>query len=217
MPNGNVGHFQRAVDTVESFDQFVADYADLELSPPQLRRLFDKMKADKLYLSEFYQVAIDKRPTHGFPGMLVWHLSIKRIDKEPIMDWRDLQAIKCQLCGDEAEAIQLFPAKSRVVDTSNQYHLWVLMKGSSGKFPRLPIGWSTSMVLDEAATGKAKQRPLGVHHEQQPFEAEPSDVERARQLIDQTLSAIDDPAERDRVRKTLDSFLAPLDDRRAIE
>lgn len=158
MPNGKVGTFQRAVDTIASFDEFAADYRDLGLTEQALRRMFDKIKRDKLYLSELYQVAIDKDPPHGFPGVLMWHLSIKRIDKEPIMDWRDLQAIKDQLCGAEAEAVQLFPAKSRVVDTSNQYHLWVFMKGGSTRLPKFPIGWTTQLVLDEAATVKAKQR-----------------------------------------------------------
>ena len=160
MPNGNVGKFQPAVDRFESFEQFAADYRDLPLNQQGLRRMYEKMKRDKLYLSEFYQVAVDKDPPHAFPGALIWHLSIKRLDKEPIHDWRDLQAIKAQLCGDEAEAIELYPARSRVVDTSNQFHLWVFMRMSGLRLPRLPIGWAANAVLDEAATGRAKQRPL---------------------------------------------------------
>lgn len=160
MPNGKVGTFQQAHDTFEGFKDFCRDYADLGLSPQGLRRLFDTMRRAKLYVSEHYQVAIDKSTPHGWRGMLIWHLSIKRLDKQPIMDWRDLQAIKTQLCGAEAEALQLFPAESRKVDTSNQYHLWVLMKGPGGHFPTIPIGWQTQMVLDETATGKAKQRAL---------------------------------------------------------
>lgn len=158
MPNGRVGTFQRAVDLFDSFDEFARDYADLRLPPQSLRRIYDDMKRAKLYLSELYQVAVDKSPPHNFPGTIIWHLSIKRLDKEPIMDWRDLQAIKAQLCGDEAEAIQLFPAESRTVDTSNQFHLWVFMKGPGGRLPKVPCGWTTQLVLDEAATGKAKQR-----------------------------------------------------------
>lgn len=160
MTNGRVGTFQRAVDGFESFEDFAKDYADLGLRPQSLRRIYEGMRRAKLYLSDQYQVAIDKAPMHGFKGALIWHLSIKRIDKEPIMDWRDLQAIKTQLCGAEAEAIQLFPAESRKVDTSNQYHLWVFMRSGEQRLPRLPIGWTTAMVLNEAATGKAKQRAM---------------------------------------------------------
>jgi hypothetical protein len=167
MPNGNVGKFERAVDRFESFEQFAADYRDLPLNAQGLRRMYEKMKRDKLYLSEFYQVAIDKDPPHSFPGALLWHLSIKRLDKEPIHDWRDLQAIKAQLCGDEAEAIELYPAKSRVVDTSNQFHLWVFMRVGTKRLPRLPVGWMANAVLDEAATGKAKQRPFTTEEQEQ--------------------------------------------------
>jgi len=158
--NGNVGKFQRAVDVDQTFEAFAHRYRDMNMRPQTLRRLFEKQKGDALYLSEFYQVAIDKDPPHAFPGVVMWHLSIKRIDKEPIMDWRDLQAIKSQLCGDEAEALQLFPAESRCVDTSNQYHLWVFMRSGTQRLPRIPCGWTKGMVIDEAAsaTSGAKQR-----------------------------------------------------------
>lgn len=159
MPNGNVGTFQRAEEgNMKTFADFCHVYRDLNLTPQRLRQLFDDQKNDVLYLSEFYQVAIDKNVKHGLPGMIVWHLSIKRIDKEAIMDWRDLQAIKNRFCGDEAEALQLFPAESRLVDTSNQYHLWALMKSSGeGKLPRFPIGWGVRSVTDHPGAN-AKQR-----------------------------------------------------------
>lgn len=167
MPNGNVGTFVAAAHPFASFGHFAAEYAGLKLDPQTMRYLFDKMVRDQLFLSEFYQVAVDKSPEHGFPGTTIWHLSIKRIDKEPIMDWRDLQAIKSAICGTEAEAIQLFPAESRKVDSANQYHLWVFMKGAGNMLlPRLPIGWE-ALRPDLAATvasavgmiGTAKQRP----------------------------------------------------------
>jgi hypothetical protein len=161
MPNGKVGTFQPAValDT-QSFEGFCTEYRDLGLRPQAMRRMYDRMKRNKMFLSEHYQVAIDKEVPHGFAGTVVWWLSIKRIDREPIMDWRDLQAIKSALCGAEAEAIQLFPAESRVVDTSNQYHLYVFMKQGGQRLPRVPVGFEKSLVLDETRTGKARQRPL---------------------------------------------------------
>jgi hypothetical protein len=140
MPNGNVGTFQRAKFVAEdTFAEWAAPYANLGMKPQELRRIYDQQKRDRAYLSEHYQVAINKDFRHGFPGTTVWWLSIKRRDKEPIMDWRDLQAIKTQLCGAEAEAIQLFPAESRVVDTSNQYHLFVFMKQGGQRLPQIPL------------------------------------------------------------------------------
>jgi hypothetical protein len=68
----------------------------------------------------------------GIPPMI--HLSIKRNDREPIHDWRVLQEIKNELVGAEAEAVELYPAESRLVDTANQYHLWCLPPGQTYGF-----------------------------------------------------------------------------------
>lgn len=83
------------------------------------------------------------------------HLSIKRIDREPIHDWRELQAIKDQLVGPGNEGVELYPAHSRVIDTANQYHLFVL------KDPKLrfPFGFAARVVNDDPL-GRSKQRPL---------------------------------------------------------
>ena len=166
MPNGNVGTFKRAVDLTRTFTEFAAQYANLNLKPQHLRRLYEEQKRDKLYLSEYYQVAINKEAKHGFGNLRMWWLSIKRLDKEPIMDWRDLQAIKTQLCGAEAEGMQLFPAESRVVDTANQYHIWVFMPSNKdGPFPIVPLGWPSRQVRDNDTSDphhvpNAKQRPI---------------------------------------------------------
>lgn len=52
------------------------------------------------------------------------HLSIRRQDRQPARDWRDFQRIKNQLAGPEWEAMEIYPAESRLVDGANQYHLW---------------------------------------------------------------------------------------------
>jgi hypothetical protein len=54
------------------------------------------------------------------------HLSIKTNDRSPVIDWRDKLRIKNELCGEDAEAVELYPAMSRVVDGANQFHLWVI-------------------------------------------------------------------------------------------
>jgi hypothetical protein len=95
----------------------------------------------------------------GFPEM-IW-LSIKRLDKEPIHDWRDLQEIKNQLIGEENEAVELYPSESRLVDQANQYHLFVL-KDSAIKFP---FGFKHRVVgtSEEARNFGGKQRERGVN------------------------------------------------------
>lgn len=91
------------------------------------------------------------------------HLSIRRDDRAPVMDWRDLQWIKNQLYGDEREMIQLFPAESRLVDTSNQYHFFVLPRGEL-----FPLGFEERMVSESvrlSTDGKnySSQRPFDDH------------------------------------------------------
>lgn len=101
----------------------------------------------EVYLNDTYQVA--KYPEKD--GTI--HLSIKRIDREPVTDWRDKQAIKNQLVGEQHEAVELYPAEDRVVDTANQYHLWV----SADPNYRIPLGWETG-IKSESPIGKSKQR-----------------------------------------------------------
>lgn len=82
------------------------------------------------------------------------HLSIRRQDREPANDWRDFQRIKSELAGPEWEAVQLYPAESRLVDTSNQYHLWCIR----GRFP---FGWDERCVMSEDGRIQgARQRPV---------------------------------------------------------
>jgi hypothetical protein len=52
------------------------------------------------------------------------HLNIRRVDGAAIFDWRHRQLIKNELVGEECEAFEIYPAESRLVDTSNKYHLW---------------------------------------------------------------------------------------------
>ena len=58
-------------------------------------------------------------------GQLMTHLSIRNTENTAIRDWRDMQYIKNELVGDENEGFELFPKESRLVDTANQFHIWV--------------------------------------------------------------------------------------------
>jgi len=57
------------------------------------------------------------------------YISIKTHNKEAVRDWRHFQQIKNELVGEHREAIEIFPSEDRLVDTANQYHLWVLPEG----------------------------------------------------------------------------------------
>ena len=108
------------------------------------------------FASRDYHVAVDKETEHAFGDLgdaEFWHLSIKRHDREPMGDWRVMQRIKTAIAGPEAEGMELYPAESRVVDTANQYHLWVLI----GAGP-LPFGFQTGARTDKSGGGSV-QRP----------------------------------------------------------
>ena len=53
------------------------------------------------------------------------HLSFRTRDNSTEIPWPHKQQIKNDICGEEREAIEIFPAMSRIVDAANQYHLWV--------------------------------------------------------------------------------------------
>ena len=56
------------------------------------------------------------------------HHIYKKKDKKAIHDWRHFQQIKNELVGSEVEALEIYPAESRLHDAVNQYHLFCLPK-----------------------------------------------------------------------------------------
>lgn len=86
---------------------------------------------------------------------ITW-VSIKRHDRKAIRDWRVFQAIKNDVLGPEVEAVELFPAESRLADSVNQYHLWALPEGQS-----FPFGFESRFVSEIVGEGtNTKQRPF---------------------------------------------------------
>ncbi|MGA7234111.1 MAG: hypothetical protein WBY44_00425 [Bryobacteraceae bacterium] len=80
---------------------------------------------DEIWMSDIYTVTLRRRPDKVFntrQGMIL--LGINAVDGSARHDWRDFQAIKNQLAGEECEAFELYPAESRLMDPSNYYTLW---------------------------------------------------------------------------------------------
>jgi len=116
-----------------------------------------------ILLNNHYQVQIQLTKAEPF-GRVAW-LSIKRRDRKPIHDWRDLQRIKNEIVGEEVEAVELYPAESRHVDTSNQYHLWAFIDGY-----QLPFGYQERLIIEPYKDNegrpdwdKSLQRPFRGH------------------------------------------------------
>jgi len=108
---------------------------------------------DMVFLNNLYQVNVticDKEA--GLSGPI--ELSIKRRDKTAVHDWRELQRIKNEICGPEREGFELYPAESRLVDTANQYFLFILPAGQ-----KMQCGFRMRAVVEESAGG-TRQRPF---------------------------------------------------------
>ena len=102
------------------------------------------------WLNDTYQVAV--RPLDNDAV----HLSIKRLDRQPIHDWGELQQIKNELVGPECEGCELYPSESRKVDTANQFHIWAIKDPAF----RFPFGFTTRAVSDTTTVGQSAQRKL---------------------------------------------------------
>jgi hypothetical protein len=97
-----------------------------------------RMTALNVYQNDLYRVEVKLAP----PFI---HLDIRRRDGKTCNEWQDFQRIKNELVGPEHEALQLFPAESRLVDTGNEYHLWVCPKAQA----RFQFGFKDRFVLGE--------------------------------------------------------------------
>lgn len=112
---------------------------------------------DEIWVNSEYQCFVKYLSPRGKGGIM--SLSIKRNDKRPAHDWRELQAIKNEVCGWEREAIEIYPAESRLVDEADQTWLWVLPASE-----KVGIGFNERCVdtaeakADRAKTGKGSQR-----------------------------------------------------------
>jgi hypothetical protein len=124
----------------------------------------------EIWVNSRYQVDVTRDFANGFNGTgeklegMIW-LSIKNRDRTARHDWREFQRIKNELVGEEREAIEIYPAESRLNDEADQFHLYV--------FPeeiQIPIGYFERRVSED-------QPPLG---SQRPFELKPPEVRKGK-------------------------------------
>jgi hypothetical protein len=111
--------------------------------------LMQRLEATELWVNSKYQVAVHR-------GEGVTYLSAKRLDQQPLREWRDLQAIKNSLVGPEFEAVEIFPAESRKVDEANQAHLFVVTDPDF----RFPFGFDARKVAGPDPQGTHGQEPF---------------------------------------------------------
>lgn len=135
---------------------------------PEEQPMAREMLGDsRIFVNNKYEVMAKEMPSPIGP---VIQLSIHRIDQHHLVDWRELQRIKNELIGDEAEGMELFPAESRLVDGSNTTVMYVMKQKMDGDkpvldqagnpiFPMFPFGYTKRYVAETSPVGK-KQRPF---------------------------------------------------------
>ena len=110
-------------------------------------------KTRTTWLNSRYQVE-----RHDLPNGITY-LSIKRLHKQAIHDWRELLRIKNELTHPMREGIELYPSMARIQDTSNQFHMFVMPLGCA-----INLGYTDRHVEDgfpdEFEYGRARQRKL---------------------------------------------------------
>lgn len=95
----------------------------LEHSVPMRNGVEIDIKGEELWANDLYVVHLRHMVSESdMPDAM--HLSIRNQDRSARHDWRDFQRIKNQLAGPKWEAVEIYPAESRLVDGANQYHLW---------------------------------------------------------------------------------------------
>jgi len=117
----------------------------------------DKEIPCECWTNNLYEVFVYKRDKvpNATPHDITW-LSIKRIDRAPIQNWRHLQQIKNDICGKQYTALEIYPSETNLIDMANQYHLWVFTDGYVPSFGF--IGQRMVGTSQQANKVGAKQR-----------------------------------------------------------
>lgn len=120
----------------------------------------------------------DWESPEGWPPIV--NLSIKLNNRNHWHDWRDFYRIKTELCGTMSWGFELYPDQQSLVDTANQYHMFVCAPGF-----RFPVSLKQRGITDyseefsnsikelkqshgdafvEEMMGRSKQREWYEHH-----------------------------------------------------
>lgn len=129
-----------------------------EFSPSYLATVYPDGPGDgvrlEVWSNDLYEATVEHHLTDD--GHEWSYITLKRFDRHAVRDWRHLQSIKNEVTDPEREAIEIFPAESRLMDEANQYHLWVLPAGEVIGFGQRFR--SVGRPEDVRGVGKARQR-----------------------------------------------------------
>ena len=104
----------------------------VKLTWTEAKELYRASSKGNIYVNDTYQVThhvgkeVDYIWDESLQGKMDY-LSIKRRDREKVRSWSDFQQIKNLICkdGENRFAVEIYPPEIFLLNTSNQYHLWV--------------------------------------------------------------------------------------------
>ena len=114
------------------------------------KEYYDMIKNEKWFSNALYSASVQLEENKEIE-IGIYHISFKRHDRsdDGKIPWQHKQWIKNDICGVEAEGVELFPAESRILNTANQYHLWVLADNKP-----MPFGLNFGQPVVIKQTGK---------------------------------------------------------------
>lgn len=93
-----------------------------------------------------HEIYLEDDPDHTGPSMMVLGIHTRTRATIGAHDWRHFQRIKNEMAGPEREAVEIYPPESELVDTANEYWLWILPEGE-----HLPFGFRDGRQIQDAA------------------------------------------------------------------
>jgi hypothetical protein len=127
-----------------------------ERFPDLTDKMIDAQENDETWGNDRYTVGVQYLDGNrdGFV-----ELSVHNHNRTPHIPWRHLQQIKNEVLGADREAVQIHPSEDRLVDTANEFWLYVYPTGKApmrrGKKLGMNIG---RRVLYDTAPGIGRSR-----------------------------------------------------------
>ena len=117
------------------------EYAKLgyNISKGKAKKIYRGNPRNEKWLNNLYSVTIGRAK---FGGDDILEFIIARRDQSHIHDWRHFQQIKNDIAGDEAEAIEIYPAESRLLDQANTFWLYVFPAELIKQKGYIPFGFA---------------------------------------------------------------------------
>lgn len=112
----------------------------------------DDLEYDEYWMNNEYIVKVyyPDNPVHQFPNNKFTWLCFRNLrNSHHAHDWRDMQMMKNEICGHERTAVEVFPPMSKLVDTCNQFHMWVYPEDY-----KLDFGYNEQSIMPNTTIAK---------------------------------------------------------------